>query len=141
MRDNLDPKVSVDCCVDYKAEAKDRCSLQRATQILSLQRRHLTLRLQERVGDLLHPVQARHHHDRGAACHDQTKISGLISNLQRILRVSQVLLALIQHQVKELIETLECAGHCGCEERRVFASVEGTGGEGNETARTKWARF
>ena len=72
---------------------------------------------------------------------DRSKTPGLISNLQRILRVSQVLLALIQHQVQELIETLECAGHCGCEQGRVFASVEGTDGEGNETARTKWARF
>ena len=90
----------------------------RAWPILSLHRRHLTLGRQERVGDLLHPVQARHHHDRGAAGHDQSKTPGLISNLQRILGVPQVLLALIQHEVQELIETLERASHCGWDEER-----------------------
>ena len=102
----------------------------RAWPILSLHRRHLTLGCQERVGDLLHPVQARHHHDRGAAAYQKTQGSSLISHLERILRVPQVLLALIQHEVQELIETLERASHCGWdEERRSRQSKERVAGE------------
>lgn len=68
--------------------------------------------LDKRVGNLLGTIYGRYQQDRGAPDHREAQSTRLVRNLVRVHGVAKVLLRLIEHDVHQLVITLENSDRC-----------------------------